>query len=238
MRAFPRVHMTQYVCPGVVRRLGLGALLFVLLLPKQAAAAPIALPTVEGFGVFDFAGTFSADNDVAFLNFSFLGADAVFRAETSSYATGGFDPFLALFNGVTGQIIQFFDPVLGDNRDATAEDIDTDAGDWDARLELTLAPGTYTLALLQYPNTYLDGNLSAFTEDANPAFTLPFALDPACTGFADFTGDCRTGAYALNVQITPEAGAPIPEPGTLTLLGLGASAALAARRRRRNLSRP
>lgn len=238
MRAFPRLHMTPHVCRGAVRRCGLAALLLLLLLlPKPAAAAAITLPAVEGFGVFDFAGSFTADNDVAFLDFTVAGGSAVFRAETFSYAAGGFDPFLALFHGVTGQIVQFFDPALGDNRDATAEDIDADAGIWDALLELTLAPGAYTLALAQYPNTYLDGNLSAFTGDANPTFTLEFAADPACPGFADFTGDCRTGAFALNVQLAADSAAPIPEPGTLTLLSLGFGAAVAARRRRRNQPR-
>ncbi len=229
--------MTPAVCIRVFRRCAALSVLIVALAPRAASADAILLPSVEGLGTFSLSGEFANDNDVAFLTFSFAGANAVLRAETTSYADGGFDPFLALFDAVSGSVIQFFDTTLGDVRDATAEDIDADAGDWDALLELTLAPGDYTLALMQYPNAFLDGQFFNFSEDANPAFSLAFATpDTAagCGGFIDFNGSCRSGSFALNLQLTSESAARVPEPGTLLLLTLGAAAAAAGRRRRRD----
>ena len=215
--------------------------------PRISSAAIIPLADVTSFGDFSFAsgpGLFdelTRDDDVLALTISLLSADFILTAETTSFRSGGFDPYVALFDSA-GTIVQFDDPADG-LRDAFHDDIDPDPAtpNWDARLQLALTAGTYTLVLAQYANNYLDGQM-VFEAEGIPDYTLGFAADPGnCTGFlVAIFDECRTGAFALNVSLVslaapPPPPAPVPEPATLTLFGIGAAGAAlrkALRRRR------
>ena len=236
MRAFPRRHMSLHVCEGVVRRLGLAALLMIALLPRTAAAAPVlngvggtacagidpASPNCQLFDIADpvgglsLTGEFLVNNDVALFRFT-LAAQATFSALTSET---GFDPLLALFTS-GGRIVRYLDaegsPVDAENDDRILDE------DFEAEIpSLLLDSGTYVLALLQTGNGFnaefvaglggIDNFRLGFTGDGEP--------DP---------GACAGCTYSVSLTAAPAA-ASVPEPGTLALLVAGAST-LAFRRR-------
>lgn len=177
---------------------------------------PFAAPNVSG--------EFELDNDVALFRFS-LSGQTTFSAFTSSYAIGGFDPTIGLFD-VNGTIVQYADPEgSAAFYPARGVDIDQFSGNYDDMLPmLLLGPGTYYLALMEYPNF--------FKSDLN-------GLDSLLEGFAsdDFAGACsqdglRTCSFSLAVTAHAVDTTPVPEPGTLPLLVLGSAAAGFFRRRR------
>lgn len=158
---------------------------------------------------FSTTGNFTADNDV-FLYVLTATSPETLSASTSSYAAGGFDPVLTLFTG-SGAPVDNFGSGVGD-----------------AMLTDTLDPGTYLLALTEFPNVAIG--------------TLPegflFASDPTATGdncgvsgemFLDcITGMQRTSDFALTVNTT----AVTPEPSSWLLVLPGAALLAASRRRR------
>jgi hypothetical protein len=176
-------------------------------------------------------GEFVFDNDVALFQFV-LTLQTTFSAVTSSYATdgtGGFDPTLGLFFE-NGTIVQYPDPA-----DSTAFyaarglDVDPDTGDYNDILPtLLLEPGTYYLALLQYPNSFhvgadgLDSLLAGFELDDTPF------VDGGCSG-AQSQGAC---GFSLSITASAVDTTAVPEPGTLSLLALGSGAMALVRRRR------
>ena len=106
--------------------------------------------------------SFDVDNDVALWRF-FLG-DGVFQfsAATTSAKPVGFDPRLSLYYSLVDGDASLFhhviyeDPLIGPTA-AIFDDVDTDAGLFDASFSLRLAStGFYILALTQTSNNHQD----------------------------------------------------------------------------------
>lgn len=143
-----------------------------------------------------------------------------FSAYTTSYATGGFEGTLMLYDstGVTETPTQqgfassaATDPTTGQALDAS---LDVDG----------LAAGTYTLTLTDFnlSQSLTATNLSdGFTDNSGNGTT-----------FVDEYGNTRTGAYTLDFNATSAASA-VPEPGgwTVSLLPLAAGFLLLRKRR-------
>lgn len=207
--------------------------------PQPAHAAIITLEALPGLGTFAIGGSLLADNDIRLLPFTVPEDGVSFVAQTTSFSSGlGFDPYLALFDG-TGTVVQVPDPGGSSaSFDLFNEDIDAESGNWDARLAVTLSAGSYTLLLGQAFNYYHDGQLLTFDFDDSVDYTQAFAQAAGVDcggGFVAFGGLCRSGAYALNVELTAATPppAPVPEPATLTLFGLGAAGAVLRKTYRR-----
>lgn len=218
---------------------------------RSALAAVILLGGVLTMGAaqatpqnFSFTGTFSQDDNVQLFHFT-VGDTSTVTLRTWSYAggvnaagqtiaRGGFDPILALFDG-TGVLINQNDdggcgPVAPDSITSQC---------WDTYLSSTLAPGDYTVSVMQYDSFAVGPNLSAgFTRDGQGNFT-PGLFPCGASAFCDAAYDARDNHWAFDVLNVDGAVAQppvtsVPEPGSLGMLGFGFLAAgwLAWRRRR------
>lgn len=182
------------------------------LVPCVALAALGFVPFSQAYAdTAPFAGNFSADNSVFTDTFT-TASSQVFNIFTTSYATGGFVPVLTLF-GSDGNVIDNSGP-----------------GTSDASLMDTLAAGSYTLDLTEFPNV-ANGSLGdGFLLAGSPTATGDgcgvsggMFLDPiTCTQ--------RTSNYALTVN---SSAAVTPEPSTWLLLLTGSAALIYTERRRR-----
>jgi hypothetical protein len=203
--------------------------------PSVAGAAPIGLGSGGCAGLVASAecrlldidpatfagleGSFQTFGDIALFAFTFL-EDTRLIATTSSYAAGSFDPTFGLFHG-TGNILEFDGP--GGLTPARFFDISLDTGDYDDRIDLVLAAGSYIMALIAFPNDFsgLPGSLQA--------------------GFAcDDLSLCPEGApglFAFDFAATPveEPTQSVPEPSTLALVGSAAIVAMLRRRREKRI---
>jgi PEP-CTERM motif len=180
------------------------------------------------FGIFgqaqagpplDFFGTFTQDDNVR--TFSFANqANSSVTIETFSYAggtdptgrvvaAGGFDTVFGLFDA-TGALLQ-----IGDDG-ATRTDPVTGAA-FDALVTLTLAPGTYFIALAEYDNYPIGPQFSnGFLEAGKGNFTSLYGCSAG--KFCDINGFSRTGNF--DVAISGAAIAAVPEPSTTALMSL------------------
>lgn len=135
---------------------------------------------------------------------------------TTSYATGGFEPNLMLYNAsgqniATGVIpgtspVAAIDPSTGEAFDAYLTDSN-------------LSAGTYTVALMDF---LLGQSLTA--TNLSDGFTLDFGSG---TTFVDEMGNSRTGNYNLVISLASPTATPEPSTFFLAaplLLGLGIAA--------------
>ena len=207
--------------------------------PRSVDAGVITLEALPGYGTFLLEGEFANDNDVRLIPFSVV-TGTLFSARTTSWAAGGFDPYMALFDH-TGSLVHYPDPTdPAASLPALSVDIEPDPDpalrNWDDILTFSLTEGSYTLALLQYGNVFQNNQLFAFDPDPRYTFTN-FGQPQGCEQFISAFGDeCGTGSFALQVDLiapTPPPD-PVPEPATLILVGIGtAGAALRTTVRRR-----
>lgn len=168
---------------------------------------------------FSFTGNLANNDDVQLFTFT-VGAASNVTLRTWSYAggtnaagaaiaRGGFDPILALFNS-SGLLINQND----DGNSNVAADTVTGAH-YDTFLSSALAPGTYTVSVMQYSNFAVGPNLSdGFSGSGR-------------TNWVDFTGNVRNSSWAFDilnvdqavVQRAPDAGSSLAL-FTLALFGL------------------
>lgn len=209
----------------------------VLLAGGLFVGVPSAWATPQNFS---FQGTFNQDDDVQLFHFT-VGAGSTVILRTWSYAggtnaagdtiaRGGFDPILALFDS-TGAFID-------QNDDGGCDNVDPDALTgrcWDTFFSQTLAPGNYTVSVMEFNNFANGPNLSdGFARDGQGNFTKTLGFcdsdsAPNAIGFCDVSltpGGARDNHWAFDilgvdsaVQQPPQVG--VPEPSELGLMGGG-----------------
>ena len=200
------------------------ALALVVLAPRTVDAAFISQEVSLGDPV-TIIGDFENLNDVYLFHFILgEGTEYDFSALTDSMAIGGFDPYLALYQGT--ELYRF-----GEGEISAVED---DTIGVDAMLTLLLGAGDYTLALAHSGNEALEP--LAFTWDDIQDVTGELYMGATCETDPIF---CGSGAFSLTLEIAAVGGTPVPEPGTLSLLALGSLAtALVRRRTKAHTTRP
>lgn len=177
-------------------------------------AGPIITQTFSGALPATITGTLP-NQDTALLQQFTLGVNSGLTVTTTSYASGGFQPNLFLFdmNGsfvTAGTPFGAIDPttgIIGDMRLSTS----------------SLPAGMYTLAVTDF---LLNQSLTA--TNLSDGFTANFGSG---TTFVDATGNTRTGNFAFTISAAPGDTA-IPEPAAVWLIA-PALAAIGVRARRR-----
>ncbi len=166
--------------------------------------AALPLPAVATL----YQGAFLSDDEVRIFAFNIPIAGLV-TLRTTSYAAGGFDPVLTLFDATGNYVISnndgpcaivAHDPVTGNC--------------FDAYLSIGLSAGAYQLALTESDNLAIGPSLAdGFLQTGNGDFTcLEFLGQPGA--FCDASPAQRSSAFALDIGTSPE-------PSTLLLLAAG-----------------
>jgi hypothetical protein len=206
---------------------GIAMALF-LAVPGSAFATPMN---------YSFTGTFSSDDDVQLFNFTADGASTVrlisfgygggMQSDGNNVVAGGFDPILALFDGV-GNLVGQNDDSGSSTTGACGIDVVTPDPitnqQWDTCFDQTLAQGSYTVAIMQYDNFAIGPTLAAgFTYAGDPFFTNVIngcSNGQFCDASGDPAGSNRTNAWAFDIMNVETAEA-VPEPSIIALFGLG-----------------
>jgi hypothetical protein len=206
--------------------------LFCTVVLMALAAAPASSSTIL------YQGIFGDDSQVQEFTFTVASATTV-TLQTYGYAGGtvnsvtipggGFAPSLAFFSPLTPNspvlynAAGFGSPVNPDSYTGNYED---------AYVQLSVDPGTYTLALMVYDNSPTGGPNDPFAQDGNPGFTC---VEAGVSGsFCDLEsglGNSRTGDWALSITGADSA-VELPEPGALFLAAIGAAFFVLMARRR------
>lgn len=202
---------------------------------RLLALLTICLAAVPGAmaASFTYTGSFTADNSVYTQTFN-TATTQDFTIYTTSYggginangtnsSAGGFVPVVTLF-GTSGDVIGFGG---GDGMCSGSSLADSGTGLCeDAYFTGSIGPGSYTLALTEFPNVAV-GNLSdGFLFSSDPTATGDLCGVSGGTFLQTDVAPCvqRNGNFALNV--VSSAASPVPEPPTW-LLVLPATAAIA-----------
>lgn len=170
-----------------------------------------------------FSGNFAADNSVYQLQIV-NPTSQTFTINTTSFATGGFEPVLTLFDA-TGAPVDNFGSGLGD-----------------ASLMDTLSSGTYQLFLTEFPNVANGNQGDGFLFAGSPNATGDICGVSGGTFLDTGTSSCtQLGSnFALDVSsavaatVTPTAATP--EPSTLLLMLAPAAGMVWTGRRRRSVA--
>jgi hypothetical protein len=168
-----------------------------------------------GAATFNFSGVFGADDNVVLFTYQVqtTGQVSVF---TTSYATGGFQTVLSLFD--SNRLFQFDNNGFSNATDASLT--------WNS-----VAGERYTIALTEYDNLAFGPTLDdGFTEQGNGNFTAtpPFNLPVPGGAFLLPGGEQRTGNWAVSFSsaVPSFTATQIPEPASGLLL-MGGVALLA-----------
>jgi hypothetical protein len=178
------------------------------------AAVGLWFGTHAQAAVFSFNGSFTADDNEQFLSFT-QGALSPVTLQTSSYAAGGFDPIVAVFDA-TGVLVAQNDDGIG-----VPPDPSTGAA-LDSLLTVSLGAGQYLVSLTEFENFALGPTLAdGFVESGHGNFTSAL-FGCGAPSFCDVTGAARTSEWALTISgQAVTAAATIPEPSTVALLIIG-----------------
>jgi hypothetical protein len=196
------------------------------------ATAILLLPAVHVQSAnFSFSGTLNRDDNIQLFGFGLSSPSTVtirtfaYNGGTNSAGTvipaGGFDTTVSLFNLSTGALLGFNDD--GSVPPLTINPVTGFAGD--SLLTLSLAAGTYQVALTEFDNVP-NGNFSAgFFEQGKGNFTPSLtgcpgtafcAVSLSAPGFSQ-----RNGNWALDILGATQIIALTPEPTSLMLFAFG-----------------
>ena len=184
----------------------LNASLWIGLAASSSHAATVINQTYSGSFPATISGTLP--NQATVLEEAFTVSSASdLTAFTTSYATGGFEPNLVLYNPDGS----FNTITVTPGTSPVAMTDATNGNAFDAYLTASnLTPGTYTLALMdwQVGQSITATNLSdGFTYNSGNGMT-----------FVDEQENVRTGSYGLTIDLTPTSSSTAtPEPATLLL---------------------
>ena len=202
-----------------------------LLLATLAATGILIVAPAARATDYDFAGTFTQDNNThsEFLTFSEVSNVTLF---SSSFATGGFDPYVSLWSS-SGHLIDQNDD-SGTGGFAASNGVNYFVSDLDFYLFIpNLAPGTYQVILSQSGNVPVNTLLaSGFTQAGHPHYTVdPLSTFPQAPNFnLPFGQGFTTGDWSMHANVEA---VPLPaavETG-MALLGILGSAKLLRRQR-------
>jgi hypothetical protein len=199
-------------------------LLSLALLPRDGSASPVS-----------YSGTFSTDDEVQLFAFQ-VGTSGTVTLRTFGYsggvdgagatiAAGGFDPVLTLFDN-SGMFLETND----DGACSAVGKDPTTKNCFDAYMSLTLAAGSYTLALTEADNLPIGDLSDSFSQVGNGNFTCPEFLGQ--TGaFCDASPSQRDASYEVDIDTPNVLSSPVPEPAPLLLLFTGCGLAFCLRLR-------
>jgi hypothetical protein len=197
-------------------------------LPGILFLSTFIFPHLAMADLFSFTGTFDTDDQVQLFNFT-VDTTTEVMFQTWGYGGGtnaanqtiqpdGFESLLDWF-GPDGSYIN--------NSSSCGAGNSFQGACLDAYGDVTLDPGTYTLALTQEGNSAncaagFPGDLDCgFSEQGQGAYTPGATGDPDCTGFCGSLGTQENGNWAVDISGADSASAVSSSPEPVTML-LGA----------------
>ena len=165
--------------------------------------AALLLPVLAAGATLTFEDIFTTDDELAWALFQVLPGQPV-TITTTSYASGGFDPILTIFDS-TGLVVN-----ANDDGGCGVVAAASNGRCLDSYLALSITGGTYSFYVTQSPNTALGDLADGFAL----AGTGNFTGGP----FYDSFGDLRTGHWRVEID---GALAAVPEPSTFILIAAG-----------------
>lgn len=164
-----------------------------------------AIVSIAHAASFNFSGTFTRDDQAEIFRVS-VASSATANFQTSSFARGGFSPVVSLFNDSAAGLL-------------IGSDNGVDNANGEARLQIPLTAGTYTLVLTQYDNLAAGPRFAnGFLRAGNASFTSEFAGRSG--QFYDINGMERNGSFSLFFD-NVDAAVGVPEPATFAIAGAG-----------------